>query len=149
MTVVPDSGAEREFCPAVNDRTGWRCDFAAHPWQTHWTWVDGELKVWSTPTPDWENRNLSGGDQLRDAPEALRRHALEQETRSFLKRDCRTMNGVQHTDAYEQMHPSAREGEPACGDVYDGVMGRFVCTQAPATHCSESHGGQSIRWGKP
>lgn len=63
----------REFCPAANRRTGWRCDFAAHPWQTHWTWVGGELKVWSAPTPTWTNKPLNAEDPLRDAPERLRR----------------------------------------------------------------------------
>ncbi len=66
---------DRRFCPAVNSRNGWLCDFAAHPWQTHWSWVNGELKVWSAPTPSWENKPLNTEDPLRDAPEALKRNA--------------------------------------------------------------------------
>lgn len=78
MTATPASGAEREFCPAVNGRTGWRCDFAEHPYNTHVSWVDGEMRVWSSPTHDWRNTNLSGGDRLRDAPDAFRQLALNQ-----------------------------------------------------------------------
>lgn len=78
MSATPASGADRAFCDVANPRHGWPCDFAAHPYNTHASWVEGELRWWSSVTEQWRNVGLSSGDQLRDAPEALRRHAERQ-----------------------------------------------------------------------
>lgn len=64
--------SDRTFCPAVNGRNGWRCDFAEHPYNTHATWVNGYPQPWSSATETWTNELAVPADPLRDAPAALR-----------------------------------------------------------------------------
>lgn len=67
------ASADRMFCAAVS-RNGRRCDFAEHPGEVHWSWVDGELQQWQRlPAPDeaWRNQGAIE-DPLRDAPQALK-----------------------------------------------------------------------------
>lgn len=69
--------ADRKFCPAVS-RNGRRCDFAEHPGEVHWSWVDGELQHWQRlpePGESWSNQGAAE-DPLRDAPKALRRGGM-------------------------------------------------------------------------
>lgn len=66
-------------CPAVSSG-GRPCHYiAGHPCRTHVDLSSGWPHPWTTPDENWQNRDLSTGyDPLRDAPEALARHARQE-----------------------------------------------------------------------
>jgi len=60
-------------------RNGRRCDFAEHPGEVHWSWVDGELQQWQRlpePGEAWRNQAATE-DPWRDAPQVLIDAALK------------------------------------------------------------------------
>lgn len=61
-------------CPVVRPSNGVRCGYVDHPKiRVHVDLSSGFPQQWIEPDENWTNVPLNGGDQLRDAPEALRK----------------------------------------------------------------------------